>query len=118
TSDMYGSEVVYHGRVTGFSAGSGNAFALLPPQNASGNWIKIVQRLPVRIELDPAELKQHPLRIGLSVTAKVNTSDRSGSTLGQPARPVFTQSAGDALDEQAVSARIRQIITANRSTGP
>jgi membrane fusion protein (multidrug efflux system) len=66
TADIYGGRVTYHGHVEGLGAGSGSAFALLPPQNASGNWIKIVQRVPVRIALDPKELAEHPLRIGLS----------------------------------------------------
>jgi membrane fusion protein (multidrug efflux system) len=77
-SDIYGDGVTYHGHVEGLGAGSGSAFALLPPQNASGNWIKIVQRVPVRIALDPAELKDHPLRIGLSVTVDVDVRDQSG----------------------------------------
>jgi membrane fusion protein (multidrug efflux system) len=73
TSDLYGSKVVYHGRVVGFSGSTGSAMALIPAQNATGNWIKVVQRLPVRIELDPAELKAHPLRVGLSMTATIDT---------------------------------------------
>jgi membrane fusion protein, multidrug efflux system len=78
TTDMYGSKVAYHGRVAGLGAGSGSAFALLPAQNASGNWIKIVQRVPVRIALDEGELKTNPLRVGLSVTAEVDVHDQSG----------------------------------------
>ena len=78
TTDLYGGKVVYHGHVAGLGAGSGSAFAVLPPQNASGNWIKIVQRVPVRIALDPAELKENPLRIGLSVSADVDITDQSG----------------------------------------
>ena len=74
TSDLYGGDVVYHGRVAGFSGGTGSAFALIPAQNATGNWIKVVQRLPVRIELDPRELARHPLRVGLSMDAKVDVS--------------------------------------------
>ncbi len=72
-ADLYGKSVVYHGRVTGFSGSTGSAMALIPAQNASGNWIKVVQRLPVRIALDPAELKAHPLRVGLSLTATIDT---------------------------------------------
>lgn len=72
TSDLYGSGVVFHGRVTGLGGGTGSAFAVIPAQNATGNWIKVVQRLPVRIALDPAELKKHPLRVGLSMTATVD----------------------------------------------
>ncbi|MCL6740876.1 HlyD family efflux transporter periplasmic adaptor subunit [Sphingomonas sp. RB56-2] len=73
-SDLYGGDVVYHGRVVGFSGGTGSAFALIPAQNATGNWIKVVQRLPVRIVLDPKELAQHPLRVGLSMEAEIDVS--------------------------------------------
>ena len=72
TSDLYGGKVKFHGRVTGFSGGTGSAFAVIPAQNATGNWIKVVQRLPVRIELDPRELAKHPLRVGLSMTADID----------------------------------------------
>ena len=75
TSDLYGSDIVYHGKVAGLSGGTGAAFALIPSQNASGNWIKVVQRLPVRITLDPQELHAHPLRIGLSMTADIDVAD-------------------------------------------
>ncbi|KPF78939.1 hemolysin D [alpha proteobacterium AAP81b] len=75
TSDLYGGDVVYHGTVTGLSGGTGAAFALIPAQNASGNWIKVVQRLPVRITLDPKELRAHPLRIGLSMSAEIDIAD-------------------------------------------
>jgi membrane fusion protein (multidrug efflux system) len=73
TSDLYGSGVVFHGHVEGLSGGTGSAFSVIPAQNATGNWIKVVQRLPVRIALDPAELAQHPLRVGLSMTASIDT---------------------------------------------
>jgi membrane fusion protein, multidrug efflux system len=73
-SDLYGSGVTYHGRVAGFSGGTGSAFALIPAQNATGNWIKVVQRLPVRVQLDPRELAAHPLRVGLSMDAKIDVS--------------------------------------------
>jgi membrane fusion protein (multidrug efflux system) len=73
-SDLYGGDVVYHGRVVGFSGGTGSAFALIPAQNATGNWIKVVQRLPVRIALDPKELARHPLRVGLSMEAEIDVS--------------------------------------------
>jgi membrane fusion protein (multidrug efflux system) len=76
TSDLYGGDVVFHGRVIGFSGGTGSAFSLVPAQNATGNWIKIVQRLPVRIALDPAELRAHPLRVGLSMKASIDLADR------------------------------------------
>jgi membrane fusion protein (multidrug efflux system) len=71
TSDLYGGHVKFHGKVIGVAGGSGSAFALIPAQNATGNWIKVVQRVPVRIGLDPRELKQHPLRVGLSMKAVV-----------------------------------------------
>ncbi len=76
TTDLYGKKVVYHGIVRGISGGTGSAFSLIPAQNASGNWIKVVQRLPVRIDLDPAELKAHPLRVGLSGEVKIDVSKR------------------------------------------
>jgi membrane fusion protein (multidrug efflux system) len=72
TSDLYGSGVKFHGRVQGFSGGTGSAFAVIPAQNATGNWIKVVQRVPVRVALDPKELAQHPLRVGLSMTAEID----------------------------------------------
>ena len=73
TSDFYGSKVVFNGTVKGFAGGTGAAFALIPAQNATGNWVKVVQRLPVRIQLDPAQLKDHPLRVGLSMSATIDT---------------------------------------------
>jgi membrane fusion protein (multidrug efflux system) len=82
TADVYGGSVKYHGRVVGFSAGTGSAFAVLPAQNATGNWIKIVQRLPVRIQLDQRELAAHPLRIGLSMQVDADTRNDSGTQLG------------------------------------
>ncbi|HWI37047.1 MAG TPA: HlyD family efflux transporter periplasmic adaptor subunit, partial [Burkholderiales bacterium] len=80
-ADAYGSSVEYHGRVAGFSPGTGAAFALLPAQNASGNWIKVVQRVPVRIALDARELDAHPLQVGLSMQVDVDTHDRSAGRL-------------------------------------
>lgn len=76
TSDLYGDDVVYTGQVAGFAGGSGSAFAAIPAQNATGNWIKVVQRLPVRIRLDPEQLARHPLRVGLSMEATVDVADR------------------------------------------
>jgi len=78
SADLYGGSVVYHGKVAGLDAGTGSAFALLPAQNATGNWIKVVQRVPVRIALDPEELERHPLRIGLSMTAEVDVAGQQG----------------------------------------
>jgi membrane fusion protein (multidrug efflux system) len=112
-SDMYGDDVVYHGRVIGLGAGSGNAFALLPAQNASGNWIKITQRVPVRIALDQRELKANPLRVGLSVAATVDTANTSGTRIGQPGRAAY-KGLDTAANDPATEARIRQIVAANR----
>lgn len=80
TSDLYGDDVVYHGRVVGFSGGTGSSQAVIPAQNATGNWIKVVQRLPVRVALDPDELGSHPLRIGLSMTATIDTRPERNHT--------------------------------------
>jgi len=115
TADLYGSRVVYKGRVVGLSPGTGAAFALLPPQNATGNWIKIVQRLPVRVALDPAELRAHPLRIGLSMQARVDTRDRSGPVLASQAetRPVLATDVYSAHTKEA-DALIASIIQVNR----
>nr|WP_051705431.1 HlyD family efflux transporter periplasmic adaptor subunit [Cupriavidus metallidurans] len=77
-ADLYGGKVTYHGKVVGFSAGTGSAFSALPAQNATGNWIKVVQRLPVRIALDPVELRAHPLQVGLSMQVDVETRERGG----------------------------------------
>jgi membrane fusion protein (multidrug efflux system) len=112
-ADMYGSKAVYHGKLVGLSAGSGTAFALLPAQNASGNWIKIVQRLPVRIELDPVELQSHPLRIGLSVTASVDIRDTSGPLVSQQVRQVPIPSQASLANDPREDARIAQIIRNN-----
>jgi len=92
TSDLYGSDVKYSGTVDSLGAGTGSAFALLPAQNATGNWIKIVQRVPVRIHINPDELAQHPLRIGLSTVVDVNLHDQSGPVLAQqpPQKASFT----------------------------
>jgi len=90
-ADIYGGSVTYHGNVEGLGAGSGSAFALLPPQNASGNWIKIVQRVPVRIALDPKELAAHPLRVGLSVTASIDVRNQSGPVVTQTVGPGVTR---------------------------
>jgi membrane fusion protein (multidrug efflux system) len=80
-SDLYGGAYLFHGQVQGLSAGTGAAFALLPAQNASGNWIKVVQRVPVRIRIDAGELMKSPLRVGLSATVTVDTSSRTGPVL-------------------------------------
>lgn len=112
-TDLYGTQVAYHGRVVGIAAGSGNAFALLPAQNASGNWIKIVQRVPVRILLNPNELKEHPLRVGLSATVRVDLHDTSGADINSAVRNTPLPRQASAGDDPAVSARIASIIAAN-----
>jgi membrane fusion protein (multidrug efflux system) len=111
-ADVYGKNVTYHGKVLGLGAGSGSAFSLLPPQNASGNWIKIVQRVPVRIALDPRELARNPLRVGLSVNVDVSTRDRSGPLVAGSTPPAgATQQSLDGGTQ--IDARIRQIIAEN-----
>jgi membrane fusion protein (multidrug efflux system) len=111
-TDLYGGDVAYHGTVEGLGAGTGGAFALLPPQNASGNWIKVVQRVPVRIALKPGELAKHPLRIGLSAAVNVDTHDRRGKVLAPQAaaQPVAQTAVYDrdfARAEQEADAIIR-----------
>lgn len=114
TADIYGGKVSYHGKVAGFGAGTGSAFALLPAQNATGNWIKIVQRVPVRVALDPQELAAHPLQIGLSMQVEVDTRDRSGDRLPQLAQttPVYATGVFGTPDSMA-SQRVKAIIAAN-----
>jgi membrane fusion protein, multidrug efflux system len=112
TADVYGSSVPYHGKVVGFSAGTGSAFSLLPAQNATGNWIKVVQRLPVRISLDPQELEKHPLRIGLSMQADVNIKDDTGGQLGQAPTTTYQTNVFDKYGAEA-DAEIARIIAEN-----
>lgn len=112
-TDLYGGDVTYHGHVVGIAAGSGNAFALLPSQNASGNWIKIVQRLPVRILLDAHELAAHPLRIGLSTTVRVDLHDTAGPQVTRLLRNVTAADQTSAGNDPAEDARIAAIVTEN-----
>jgi membrane fusion protein (multidrug efflux system) len=112
-ADIYGGGVTYHGRVEGLGAGSGSAFALLPPQNASGNWIKIVQRVPVRIALDPAELQEHPLRVGLSVTVDVDVRDQSGSLITSRVGPGITRANTGEDSGPMAEAMIARILKEN-----
>ncbi|MEZ0605364.1 EmrA/EmrK family multidrug efflux transporter periplasmic adaptor subunit [Paraburkholderia sp. IW21] len=112
TADVYGSSVVFHGKVVGFSAGTGSAFSLLPAQNATGNWIKVVQRLPVRIALDPKELEQHPLRIGLSMQADVTIKNDEGGQLGNAPNTVNQTNVFEKYGDQA-DAEIARIISEN-----
>lgn len=113
-ADIYGDDVIYHGKVVGLDMGTGSAFSLLPAQNATGNWIKVVQRLPVRIELDPAEVAKHPLRIGLSTLVKIDTANAEGAVLATSVRskPAYESSAL-ALDLAPANALIADIIRAN-----
>ncbi|MDR0717612.1 MAG: HlyD family efflux transporter periplasmic adaptor subunit [Azoarcus sp.] len=112
TADLHGPDIQYHGRITGLAAGTGSAFALLPAQNATGNWIKIVQRVPVRIELAPEQLEKHPLRIGLSMQATVDLRDSGNAPPAAITTPIPPRTApapsSDALE--AARARITAII--------
>ncbi|HEV2700895.1 MAG TPA: HlyD family efflux transporter periplasmic adaptor subunit [Steroidobacteraceae bacterium] len=120
TADLYGGSVKYHGTVVGFSAGTGAAFALLPAQNATGNWIKVVQRLPVRIVLDPKDLAAHPLQVGLSMRVEVSTANRDGARLPQQTvanAPAYATNVFDDADRQA-QARVEAIIAANLPAPP
>ena len=109
-ADIYGSKVKYQGKVVGLSAGTGAAFSLLPAQNATGNWIKVVQRVPVRIELDAQQLAEHPLRVGLSMSVEVDTENQSGSQMtAVPAPNTATQMA--TVDWQPVEGIINTIFS-------
>jgi len=119
TADLYGNSIRYHGKVAGFGAGTGSAFSLLPAQNATGNWIKIVQRVPVRIALDPHELAANPLQIGLTMKAEVNVRNDSGVRLPQLAsnNVAYSTDVFHSTDESA-DARVQAIIAANDSASP
>jgi len=113
-SDIYGDDVKYTGKVVGLDMGTGSAFSLLPAQNATGNWIKVVQRLPVRIEIDAKQLEQHPLRIGLSTLVEVNTSNRDGQVLANQTRsePIYESNARE-ISLEPVNTLINDIVRAN-----
>ena len=114
-ADMYGSDIEYHGKVSGFAAGTGSAFALLPAQNATGNWIKIVQRVPVRVMLDPAEVAKNPLQVGLSMHVEVDTHNRDGERLPRVVRETAAATGSATAPLDAVAAqRVADIIKANR----
>lgn len=119
TADLYGTKVEYHGKVAGFGAGTGAAFALLPAQNATGNWIKVVQRVPVRVALDERELAAHPLQIGLSMQVAVDTHDHSGDRLPQIARGAseYATDVFASLDSSADD-RVKTIIATNEGAVP
>jgi membrane fusion protein (multidrug efflux system) len=114
TSDVYGDDVEYTGKLVSLGLGTGSAFSLLPAQNASGNWIKIVQRVPVRIELDPKQLAKHPLRLGMSMSVDIAVRDQGGRVLplATPGKPMLsTQAYAKQLSD--ADALIRQIVQAN-----
>ena len=113
-ADIFGKKVVYRGKIAGFSAGTGSAFSLLPAQNATGNWIKVVQRLPVRITLDPKELAEHPLQIGLSMVAEVDMKDKSGGRLANEiSRVPVVQTDVFSNWKTTADQRVLQLIEAN-----
>jgi membrane fusion protein (multidrug efflux system) len=118
-ADVYGKRVEYHGKVEGLGAGTGAAFALLPAQNATGNWIKVVQRVPVRVALDPKEITEHPLRVGLSMDAEVDVRNQDGKTLADAPRPAaaFKTEAFTASDKGA-EAEVQRVIAANLGRAP
>lgn len=119
-ADIYGEDVTYTGTVLGLGAGTGAAFALLPAQNATGNWIKVVQRVPVRISLDPQELSEHPLRIGLSMTAKVDTDDTSGARISAAVgvtEPEMLNSPQHALEASRAAEQVVQRIIEDNMAG-
>jgi membrane fusion protein (multidrug efflux system) len=114
TADIYGGRVTYRGKIVGFGAGTGSAFAVLPAQNATGNWIKIVQRVPVRIAIDPQDLASHPLQIGLSMQVDVDTHDREGERLPQLTQAAPSQSTDVyRLQNDVAEQRVQAIIAAN-----
>jgi membrane fusion protein (multidrug efflux system) len=117
TADVYGRKMVFHGKLSGLGAGTGAAFALLPAQNATGNWIKVVQRVPVRITLDPKELAEHPLRVGLSMEVKVDTGREDGPLLVEPAKTAAAQTQVFDSDHTAADAAVKRIVAANLGRG-
>ncbi|QXL83699.1 HlyD family efflux transporter periplasmic adaptor subunit [Comamonas sp. NLF-1-9] len=117
TADLYGSQVRYTGTVAGLGVGTGAAFALLPPQNATGNWIKVVQRIPVRIALDPEPLARHPLRLGLSMQVTVDTREHGGAAPTTAARTEpLAETSVYALQDGDADTEIARIIAANVGT--
>jgi len=119
TSDIYGSKVDYHGHVSGIGSGTGAAFALLPAQNATGNWIKVVQRVPVRIALDEQEVAAHPLRVGMSMEATVDLASPGTSALANAATPrEENQTQVYSRDDHEVDAMVARIIAANLGKRP
>lgn len=118
-ADAYGRSVLFHGTIVGLDAGTGSAFSLMPAQNATGNWIKVTQRVPVRIQLDPSEVTANPLRLGLSMRVSVSTRDRSGSTLNRkaPTGPSYSTNIFEHELKDA-NAAVEQVIAGNEGSGP
>jgi membrane fusion protein (multidrug efflux system) len=112
TADVFGKDVVFHGSIAGVGAGTGAAFALIPAQNATGNWIKVVQRVPVRIALDPRELREHPLRIGLSMKVEVDTAAKANPATAAALAHLQSALPASAIDAQA-DTLVRRIIADN-----
>lgn len=118
TADLYGKRVEYKGTVAGLGVGTGAAFSLLPAQNATGNWIKVVQRVPVRIALDAQQLREHPLRVGLSMEARVDVREQGGATLAEaPRANAVAQTAVYAAQDDGADAEVRRVIAMNGGAG-
>jgi membrane fusion protein, multidrug efflux system len=118
TADLYGKKVEYRGTVSGLGAGTGSAFSLLPAQNATGNWIKVVQRVPVRVALDAKQLAESPLRVGLSMDAEVDVTDQSGKTLADAPRTApVAQTQSNASAGNGADAEVKRVIAANIGRG-
>ncbi|KQX87006.1 efflux RND transporter periplasmic adaptor subunit [Variovorax sp. Root473] len=118
TADVYGKKVEYTGKVAGLGVGTGAAFALLPAQNATGNWIKVVQRVPVRIALDPEQLKANPLRIGLSMDAEIDITQKTGKMLADaPRSTAFAQTQVYSQLDRGADAEVERIVAANLGRG-
>lgn len=117
-ADAYSRDIVFHGTIVGLDAGTGSAFSLMPAQNATGNWIKVTQRVPVRIALDAQEVQRHPLRLGLSMRVSVDTHDKTGSVLNStsPSRPAYSTSIFDNELKDANQV-VEQVISANEDHG-
>jgi membrane fusion protein (multidrug efflux system) len=118
TADIYGKRVEYKGTVAGLGVGTGSAFSLLPAQNATGNWIKVVQRVPVRVALDPSQLAQHPLRVGLSMEATVDVQQQDGKTLADaPRGAALAQTQVFQSQDDGAEGEVRRVIAANSAAG-
>ena len=117
-ADAYSRDIVFHGTIVGLDAGTGSAFSLMPAQNATGNWIKVTQRVPVRIALDAQEVQRHPLRLGLSMRVSVDTRDQTGAVLNttSPTRPAYSTSIFDNELKDANQV-VEQVISANEDRG-